>query len=85
MEIPNSEIAELGIAIISLIGIILGALIKTLIQELRHLHTSLDKVEQHLSEAKEELFRVATVVAACKSCPHPDVNSILKYSREKAP
>jgi len=82
MDIPNTELAEIGIAIISLIGVVLGTLIKVLIDELRHLHACLDKVEQHLSQAKEEIFRVATVVATCKACPHPNVNSILQ-SEEK--
>lgn len=83
MEIPDTEIYEIGVGILSFIGVVVGILLKVLIDELKHLRKSLDSVEKHLSQAKEEIFKVAAVVAACKECPHPDMNSILKSEKEK--
>jgi hypothetical protein len=83
MEIPDTEIYEIGVGILSFIGVIVGVLLKTLVDEIKRLRNSLDRVERHLSEAKEEIFKVATVVATCKSCPHPDMNSVLKIKDEE--
>jgi hypothetical protein len=78
MEIPDTEIYEIGVGILSFIGVVVGILLKVLIDEIKHLRNSLDRVEKHLSQAKEEIIRVTTVVAACKSCPHPNLNGIGK-------
>jgi hypothetical protein len=78
MEIPDTLIYEIGVGILSFIGVVVGILLKVLIDEIKHLRSSLDRVEKHLSEAKEEIIRVTTVVAACKSCPHPDLTSMRK-------
>lgn len=82
MEIPDSQIAEIFLGVSSIIGTILIFLIKSLVLELRQLHASLDKVERHLYEAKEDLFKVATIVWTCKNCPHPDMNGLLKPKTE---
>lgn len=83
MEIPDTTIYELGVGILSLIGVVVGILLKVLIDELKQLRTSLQNVEGHLSQAKEEIFRVATVVATCKACGMNNVSSLLKTKEEE--
>lgn len=78
MEIPDTTIYEIGVGILSLIGIVVGVLLKVLIDELKQLRMSLEKVEEHLSNAKEEIFKVATVVATCKACGLNSANELLK-------
>jgi len=78
MEIPDTFIYELGVGILTFIGIVVGILLKVLISELRQLRVSLEKVEEHLAQAKEEIFRVATVVATCKACGLSNAHELLK-------
>ncbi len=83
MEIPDTTIYELGVGILSLIGVTVGILLKVLIDELKQLRVSLVNVEGHLSQAKEEIFRVATVVATCKACGMNNVSSLLERKEKK--
>lgn len=83
MDIPNTELAEIAIAIFTFLGGLLALLIKIAIDELRILHKSIDEVAKHLGHAKEEIYRVAATVAACKECPHPDISKLLPREEEE--
>ncbi len=83
MEIPDTTIYEIGVGVLSFIGVVVGLLLKVLIDELKQLRKSLQKVEEHLSQAKEEIFRVATVVATCKVCGMNNINSLLDKKEGK--
>jgi len=83
MDIPNTELAEIAIAIFTFLGGLLALLMKIAIDELRILHKSIDEVSKHLGHAKEEIFKVAATVAACKTCPHPDLDKFLSREEEE--
>ncbi len=83
MDIPDTTIYEIGVGVLSFIGVVVGLLLKVLIDELKQLRKSLQKVEEHLSQAKEEIFRVATVVATCKACGMNNVSNLLERKEKK--
>ncbi len=83
MDIPDTEIYEIGVGVLSFIGIVVGVLLKVLIDELRQLRKSLERVEEHLADAKEEIFRVATVVASCKACGVNNLSALLRKKEDE--
>jgi hypothetical protein len=83
VDIPNTELAEIAIAIFSFLGVVLITLFKIAIDELRILHKSIDEVSKHLSHAKEDIFKIAATVAACKSCPHPNIDKLVSTEEEE--
>ncbi len=83
MYIPDTELAEVGIAVFTFIGGIIIFLFKTAIDELRTLHKSIDTVSKHLGQAKEEIFKVAATVAACERCPHIGLDKIIEKEEEE--
>lgn len=83
MNIPDTELAEIAIAIFTFLGAVLIVLFKTAIDELRILHKSIDEVSKHLSHAKADIFKIAATVAACKTCPHPNIDKFLTPDEEE--
>ncbi len=83
MYVPDTELAEIAIAIFSFLGVVLITLIKVAIDELRILHKSIDTVSKHLGQAKEEIFKVAATVAACERCPHIGLDKIIEKEEEE--
>ncbi len=78
MQIPDTLVYEIGVGVLTLVGIVLGFLMRLLIAEIKHLRHCVEAVQQQIAETKEDLFEVATVVASCTSCPHPDIKGLLQ-------